>query len=171
MRICPIPDLRLEALFVSMRRVLLVDRGRIEASRELIRFLSTLSLHCFTNEFVYFETEEETQQISALEREIKKSIAQASQPSITETLILATYRPLHQYDWSENLRVLDQFPDVKVRLIDEPLSEKVIAQNMSVLSSVEDDVSRKVREQYEQNPYPRWVKLAIAPRVCQLGRL
>ena len=65
--------------------------------------------------------------------------------------------------------MLDQFPDVKVRLIDEPLSEKVIAQNMSVLSSVEDDVSRKVREQYEQNPYPRWVKLAIAPRVKSVG--
>jgi SAM-dependent methyltransferase len=29
---------------------------------------------------------------------------------------------------------------------------------------VEDDVSRKVREQYEESPYPRWVKLAIPPK-------
>jgi len=32
------------------------------------------------------------------------------------------------------------------------------------LSDVDDDVSRQVREQYEESPYPRWVKLAIAPK-------
>ena len=27
-----------------------------------------------------------------------------------------------------------------------------------------DEASREVREQYEENPYPRWVKLAVAPK-------
>ena len=164
MRICPLPDLQLEASFVSMRRVLLANLEQIEASPEFIHFLSTLSLHCFTNEYVYFETEEEAELIRVLEAAIAGRIAQASQPTITETLMLATYRPLHQYDWSEKLHVLDQVSDVKVRLIEEPLAERVIAQNMPVLSNVDDDVSRKVRAQYEESPYPRWVKLAIDPK-------
>jgi SAM-dependent methyltransferase len=158
------PDLQLEALFVSMRRVLLTGLRQMEASTEIIHFLSTLSLHCFTNEYVYFETEEEAELISVLEAAIAERIVRASQPTITETLVLATYRPLHQYDWIERLQVLDQLPEVKVRLVEEPLAERVIAQNMPVLSSVEDDVSRKVREQYEESPYPRWVKLAIPPK-------
>ena len=171
MRICPLPDLQLEALFVSMRRVLLTGLAQTEASPEFIHFLSTLSIHCFTNEYVYFETEEEAELISALEATIAGSVAQASQPTTTETLILATYRPLHQYDWSRKLKVLDQLPEVKARLIEEPLAERVIAQNMPVLSDVNDDVSRKVREQYEESPYPRWVKLAIPPKVSSVAEI
>jgi tetratricopeptide (TPR) repeat protein len=171
MRICPLPDLQLEASFVSMRRVLLADREQVNTSPEFIHFLSTLSLHCFTNEYVYFETEEEAELISALETAIAEGIAQASQPTITETLMLATYRPLHQYDWSKKLEVLDQLPEVKVRLVEEPLAERLIAQNIPVLSDVDDGVSRMVREQYEESPYPRWVKLAISPNVKSVAEV
>ena len=171
MRICPLPDLQLEALFVSMRRVLLKDFRQIEASTEVIHFLSTLSLHCFTNEYVYFETEEESVLINVLEAGIAENIAQASQPTIAEILMLAAYRPLHQYAWSDKLQVLDRLPDVKVRLIEEPLAERVIAQNIPVLSDVDDDVSRQVREQYEESPYPRWVKLAISPEVKSVAEV
>jgi tetratricopeptide (TPR) repeat protein len=171
MRICPLPDLQLEALFVSMRRVLLAGIGQIEASPEVIYFLSTLSLHCFTNEYVYYEIAEEAELISNLETAIAETVRQGSQPTIAEILILATYRPLHQYEWSEKLQVLDQLPEVKVRLVEEPLAERVIAQNMPVLSSIEDDVSRKVREQYEESPYPRWAKLAIPPKVSSVAEV
>ncbi len=171
MRICPLPDLQLEASFVSMRRVLLAGLGKTEASNEVIHFLSTLSLHCFTNEYVYFETEEEAELIGVLEAAVAERVAQATQPTITETLILATYRPLHKYEWIEKLRVLDHLPEVKVRLIEEPLAERVIAQNLLVLSGVEDDVSRKVREQYEESPYPRWVRLAIAPKAKSVAEV
>ena len=127
-----------------MRRVIPLGRVQVEASPELI---------------------------SVLETTIAERIAQASQPTIKETLILAAYRPLHQYDWSEKLQILDQLPEVKVRLIEEPLAERVIAQNLPVLSSVEDDVSLKVREQYEESPYPRWVRLAIAPKVKSVAEV
>ena len=94
MRICPLPDLELENLFVSFRRVLLVGLGRTEASAEIIYFLSTLSLHCFNNEYVYSETAEETELISLLEEAIAASIEQGSQPTVTATLCFGTYRRL-----------------------------------------------------------------------------
>ena len=161
MRICPLPDLQLEALFVAMRKVMLTGRGLVEASPDLIYFLSTLSLHCYTNEHVYFETEKEAELVSVLAGEIAMSIAQASQPTVTEILILAAYRPIHQYDWSEKLQVLDQLPEVKARLLREPLAERLIVRDMAVLAGIEDSVSRKVRQQYEENPYPRWVRLEV----------
>ena len=107
---------------------------KIEISPELLYFLSTLSLHCYTNEYVYFETAEETTVIRALEESIAESIARPSQPNIAETLCLATYRPLHQYDWSDRLQVLDELPDVQKRLIQDPRIEEMMARDMPRLS-------------------------------------
>ncbi len=59
MRVCPLPELQFEELFVAMRSLLLKNLDKMEVSPELIYFLSTLSIHCFTNEYVYAETDEE----------------------------------------------------------------------------------------------------------------
>lgn len=161
MRVCPLPELDFEALFVSIRRLLLEGLGKIEATPETIDFLSTLSLHCFINEFVYPETDEESELIVNLETAISGCLAQASQPTIKELLCLATYRPLHLYDWSEKLQTLKQLPEVQSQLLEEPRAEREIALNMPMLAGIDDSVSCKVREQYESNPYPRWVKLRV----------
>ena len=177
MRVCPLPDLEFEAVFTSIRRVILNNLRTAERSPETIDFLSTLSLHCFTNEFVYSETGEELELVSDLETRIAKCIAQTSQPTLIEVLCLATYRPLHKYDWSERLQVLQQLPEVQSRLLDEPRAERAIALDIPVLARINDEVSREVRDQYENNPYPRWVRLRIPPRaksvaeVCDEGQL
>ena len=161
MRVCPLPDLQFEKLFVAMRSVLLKNLDRMEVSPKLIYFLSTLSIHCFTNEYVYIERDEETNLISELEAIISKTVAQSKQPEAIKVLCLASYRPLHQYNWCHKLNSLDNLEEVKRRLIEEPLLEKMIAKDIPVLEEILDDVSLKVREQYEENPYPRWVKLGV----------
>jgi len=171
MRLCPLPDLQLEGLFVATRRILLTNLDRIESSPELIYFLATLSLQCFTNEYVYFETDEEVQLVYGLEKKIVQSIEKSEQPQLIELLCLASYRPLHHYDFYENLKVLDQLAVVKARLIEEPLAEKVMAQDIPILGKISDEVSLKVREQYEENPYPRWVKLAIPTRMVSIANV
>ena len=158
MRICPIPDLQFERFFVTMRSLILTNLDNIEASSEFINFISTLSLHCFTNEYVYFEKEQETESIKSLEAEIMQTINKSEQPEAKKILCLASYRPLHQYNWCQKLEVLDHLEEVKSRLIEEPNAERVIAAEITVLGEISDDVSCKVRSQYEKNPYPRWVK-------------
>ena len=161
MRLCPIPDLQFEALFVAMRSFILKNLDKIKVSPELIYFLSTLSMHCFTNEFVYIENDEETHLIGELQAEISQTLAQSKQPEAIKVLCLASYRPLHQYDWCQKLEALDNLEEVKKRLIEEPLLEKMIAKDIPALEEISDDVSLRVREQYEENPYPRWVKLRV----------
>ena len=161
MRLCPLPDLQFEKLFVVMRSLILKNLDEIEASHELIYFLSTLSLHCFTNEYVYIESDEETYLIDKLQTNISQIISQSKQPETIKVLCLASYRPLHHYDWCQNLVSLDNLEEVKKRLIEEPLLEKVISQDIPMLEQISDDVSLKVREHYEENPYPRWVKQLI----------
>ena len=170
MRVCPLPELDFEALFVSIRRLLLESLGKIEASPETIDFLSTLSLQCFTNEFVYPETDKESELIGNLETAISECLAQASQPALKELLCLAAYRPLHLYDWSERVQTLQQLPEVQSRLLEEPRAEREIGLHVPVLAGIEDSVSRKVREQYESNPYPRWVKLRVLSKAKPVAK-
>ena len=158
MRICPLPDLQFERFFVTMRSLLLRNLDNVEASTECIYFLSTLCLHCFTNEYVYFEKDEETELIKSLEAEIMQSIEKSEQPEAKKILCLASYRSLHQYNWCQKLEVLDHLEEVKLRLIEEPYAERTIAAEIPMLGEISDNVSCKVRSQYEKNPYPRWVK-------------
>jgi Flp pilus assembly protein TadD/SAM-dependent methyltransferase len=171
MRICPIPDLQFEGFFVTMRSLLLTNLDNFKASPEFIYFLSTLSLHCFTNEYVYFEKDKETELVKNLETEIMQTIAKSGQPEAKKILCLASYRPLHQYSWCQKLEALDHLEEVKSRLIEEPYAEKTIVAEIPMLGEISDDVSLKVREQYEENPYPRWVKTGIPTKVKSISEI
>ena len=171
MRVCPLPDLQFEGFFVTMRSLLLTNLDNFEASPEFIYFLSTLSLHCFTNEYIYAEKDEETELVKNLETEIMQTISKSEQPEAKKILCLASYRPLHQYDWCQNLECLDNLEEVKSRLIEEPYVERAIAAEIPMLEEISDDVSRKVRAQYEENPYPRWVKTRIPKKPKSISEI
>jgi SAM-dependent methyltransferase len=162
MRLCPLPELQFEKAFVAIRTLLLRNLDEIKTSHELIYFLSTLSIHCFTNEYVYYESDEETKLINELQAEISETLEQSEQPEVMKILCFASYRSLHNYDWCQKLKCLDNLEEVKSRLLEEPLLERIIARDIPTLEQITGDVSRKVREQYEENPYPRWVKLGAS---------
>ena len=161
MRVCPLPELQFECLFVTIRSLLLKHLDKVDASPELIYFLSTLSIHCFTNEYVYIESEEETHLISELHATISQTVSRSEQPELIKILCFASYRPLHRYEWCQKFGSLDTLEEVNKRLIEEPVFEADIAKDIPVLKEISDDVSLKVREQYEENPFPRWVKLHL----------
>jgi len=171
MRVCLLPDLQFEKFFVTMRSLLLTNLDNFEASPEFIYFLSTLSLHCFTNEYVYFEKDEETKLVESLETEIMQTIAKSEQPEAKKILCLASYRPLHQYNWCQKLEALDNLEEVKSRLIEEPYAERVIMAEIPMLGEISNDVSNKVRAQYEDNPYPRWVKTGIPTKAKSISKI
>jgi len=171
MRVSPLPHLQFEGLFVVIRKFLLKNLDKMEVSPELINFLSTLSLHCFTNEYVYIESDEETHLIDELQANIRQTIAQSGQPEAIKVLCLASYRALHQYDWCQKLESLDNLEEVKVRLIEEPMAESIIKKSIPTLAVISDDISLKVKQQYEENPYPRWVGLQLHSRAESIAKV
>ena len=162
MRICPLPELQFEKFFVAMRSLLLKNLERMKESRELTFFLTTLSIQCFINEYIYIESDEESRLIDKLQAKISQAVALSTQPENIEILCLAAYRPLHNYDWCRKLGSIAKFEEVKRRLIEEPLQEKLIAKDIPMLGEISDNVSLKVRGQYEENPYPRWVSPGVS---------
>ena len=171
MRVSRLPDLQFEKFFISMRNFILTNLDNFNATPEFIHFLSSLSLHCFVNEYIYFEKDEETELVKNLETEITQSIAKSEQPEAKKILCLASYRPLHQYNWCQKLKALDNLEGVKSRLIEEPYAEKSIVTEIPILGEISDEVSSKVRAQYEENPYPRWVKIGLASKSKSISEI
>ena len=58
---------------------------------------------------------------------------------------------------------------LKLRQIDNPVDELKIINSIPILSKIADDISEKVRNQYEVNPYPRWegLKLTVKQRTLK----
>ena len=171
MRICRLPDLQFEKFFVSMRRLLITNLDNFEATPKFIHFLSSLSLHCFVNEYIYFEKDEETKLVKNLEIDIAQSISKSEQPEAKKILCLASYRMLHQYNWCQKLEALNNLEEVKCRLIEEPYTEKVIVKEIPILGEISDNVSSNVRAQYEENPYPRWVKIGLPSKAKSISEI
>jgi tetratricopeptide (TPR) repeat protein len=104
MSVCPLPDLALENLLRDLRASLLLSISDITGSAEELKFQSALALQCFTNEYIYNQSEHEGKALTALEAATKQTLNNGDQPSPQSILCLASYRPLNQYDWSSSLR-------------------------------------------------------------------
>ncbi|MCB9978679.1 MAG: methyltransferase domain-containing protein [Rhodospirillales bacterium] len=141
----------------------------------VLEFLCALSEHCFFNEYVFFVEEAESQAIRALKTRIDTHIRNPA--SITDpdfqiyVAVMGCYEPL--YKIPELAAYLNR-PEIHGRLpvplrdlvriqIEEPLRERTLAQTIPTLSMTDDAISRQVRAQYEENPYPRWRSLYMDP--------
>jgi tetratricopeptide (TPR) repeat protein len=171
MSVCPLPDLSLEKLFRKLRASLLISSSDITGSTTLINFQSALALQCFTNEYIYSHSEEEEKILQSLEANIKKTIKNNEQPAPQIILTLASYKALNQYEWCKSLVVCDKIKDVFTRQVEEPNQEAKCKCVLPLLNDISDEVSLKVRDLYEENPYPRWVNLGLSFKPMSISKI
>jgi len=154
-------DAGLERLLTGLRRVLLESAQNIAGER--LTMACSLARQCFINEYVFTCSAEEAAQVSALRDRVAGAL-RVGHPIEPGTLaILACYEPLHALSHAEGLLDDDWPASVSALLsqqIAEPREEARLRATIPRLTSIRDSVSQSVREQYEQNPYPRWSKTA-----------
>ena len=163
MEVSPLPDLELETAFKNIRSTILLNISKIKNNLKILKFQIVLSLHCFTNEYLYDQTDEEVEALKELENLVEKKLTNGQQPSPIELVCLASYKSLHEYSWLNLLSMPIELEAIQRRQILEPEKEKQLRSTIPLLSSFKDTVSCKVQEQYEQNPYPRWTNLGLPP--------
>lgn len=157
MEVCPLPDLKIEHLLKSLRRALLFQLNKNSNKQSMLRFQIALASQCWINEFVYGETDEESAALDALEMKIATTIENRDRINPHAIACLASYRPLYHFEWSAVLADSDELAEIfeiQVRQVEEEIALRA---KIPALHEVTDSVSRAVQEQYEQNPYPRWV--------------
>jgi tetratricopeptide (TPR) repeat protein/2-polyprenyl-3-methyl-5-hydroxy-6-metoxy-1,4-benzoquinol methylase len=127
-------------------------------------FYAALIRQCFINEYIFdCGDDERTAAAACRERLLALLDAGAAVPPFL-LLAVAAYSPLCALpDPDRLLRTNQQGPveDVLRQQVCEPRAEQALRAGVECLTPITQGISEKVRDQYEQNPYPRWVKLPL----------
>ena len=154
-----ISDINLEKTLTIVRYELLLEiidkkNSTIENYKN---FLNSLAEQCWLNEYIWFESKDEKNQIKILQKRVEND----DEINELEIAILACYLPLNSLKkvvtklknyTSDNVF----FNDLITLQIKEPNIEKEIKKNINSISKITNKISEEVKNQYEENPYPRW---------------
>ena len=172
LKVCPLPDLDLEGLLKNLRASILANISCLKRVPDhLLKFQSALALQCFLNEYIYNQTQGEERTLEALSKSVKRALENNQQPTPQAILTLASYKALYEYDWWDTLIITDDIRDVHSRQIRDIQREKDLKSQVPILQEIANDVSSKVRAQYEERPYPRWVNLSLPLNPASLSKL
>jgi tetratricopeptide (TPR) repeat protein/SAM-dependent methyltransferase len=163
-------DLELEAFLVEVRRLLCLAA---DLPPGLDAFLAALALQGFNNAYVFTVCDDEAARVAALKSDLSRELAQctAIDPALAQKLLrFALYEPLSALADTGKLMAAaipegSPLRSVIERTVAEPLEEARFGREIPTLGTIENAVSRTVREQYEANPYPRWFALPRLPQM------
>ena len=151
----PNTDITLERFLTMLRGAMLRELAHNPADSRAEHFAAALAQQCFINEYVFLPGEGELAAAQAL--------AETADIAPMQLLLAAAYIPLHSLAHAEKLLERSWPAPVEAVLtqqVREPLQEQRLRANIPRLTGIENPVSRLVQNQYEENPYPRWVRPA-----------
>ncbi len=148
----------LRCTLLRLARIDVPDSAKLD--NDVVSFFCALAQQCFINEYVFAESDQETQQARQL-RELLLQKLTRGENDISPLLLaaVAAYFPLYSLPSVKTL-LGAQWPacaaDLLRQQVREPLEEAEDRCAIPALTSIDDGVSMQVMQQYEENPYPRW---------------
>ncbi|HKU46502.1 MAG TPA: methyltransferase [Burkholderiales bacterium] len=130
----------------ALERLITGARRRMLDKPLPLPVMTAIAHQCFNTEYVFDETPEERAKVEKL----------------ANSLVYACYRPLKE-----------AIPDASLtrRHITEPAEERRLAADIPSLTETHAGVSAAVRAQYEENPYPRWVRMQTTLPTAPLAQV
>lgn len=166
-----IPNIAVEKTLTAVRAALLTltleDALHAPQMEAMLPFLRSLAQQCFLNEYVYAETAAETTALAELAGRVEAA-ALTDLTSRWQLLLFACYRRLMELASADRLASAGGQNDpilqnLIARQIEEPRQEASLKKEIPAFGNIGDSVSRQVQDQYESNPYPRWLTLPSFP--------
>jgi tetratricopeptide (TPR) repeat protein/2-polyprenyl-3-methyl-5-hydroxy-6-metoxy-1,4-benzoquinol methylase len=166
LKAAPVATMEFERFLSCARHTLLETASSMQAPDPpdiaALQFYAALCQQCFVNEYIFDCDDGERRAADTCRTKLLTLLdANAVVPPFL-LLAVAAYFPL--YTLREPCRLLaanapGPVDDVLRQQIREPLEEQALRVGINRWTSITSGISEDVREQYEQNPYPRWVKL------------
>lgn len=161
-----VTDMQLERGLVRLRSALLrqalAQHAPVSPQDSVQPLQCALAMQCFFNEYVYAEAHGEREAADKLAERLSDALLAGAPVPQRWIAAVASFMPLHDLAAADRLLAAAWPPHVR-RLIEQqveqPLAEQRIRGTIPAITPIRDSVSVAVRQQYEQNPYPRWSKL------------
>jgi 2-polyprenyl-3-methyl-5-hydroxy-6-metoxy-1,4-benzoquinol methylase len=158
-------DLEFERFLTVLRRMLLAaalgEIGPQALAQDSLRFFCALAQQCFINEYVFSWTDEEKLQAERLRARLVEMLTTGASIPEPWLVAVAAYFPLASLPQADLLIKRRWSPSVTAlvaRQVREVHEERRLRGSVLRLTAIDDEVSVAVKQQYEENPYPRWVK-------------
>lgn len=160
-------DAGVERLLTALRRVLLLEvpAGRFE-DRALYGFTLAMLAQVWNNDHVWAETDAEIAAIDQLE--VDKTALLAGDLEMARRLVLwGLYRPVETILPPQEASTCANIRPKPVReavqqYLERRYEEQQAAASIPRLAPLGDEASKRVAQQYEASPYPRWRSLYIS---------
>jgi tetratricopeptide (TPR) repeat protein/2-polyprenyl-3-methyl-5-hydroxy-6-metoxy-1,4-benzoquinol methylase len=160
----PVCDLALERFLTALRAAILDAAVEgIAVDDGVLRIACVLARQCFINEYVFDHTDDEERDALALRDKLAAAAAAQGEIPTLWPAVVGAYFPLHAVPGADVLAERTWMADVAAvvtQQIREPREEQQIRRTIPRLTAIEDEISLRVRDQYEENPYPRWLRVA-----------
>jgi SAM-dependent methyltransferase len=165
-------DVALERLLTGLRAAILRAALAGEPRGDnALAFASALAQQCFINEYVFAVAPEELDQVARLKAMLSEALSRGTPIHPMALVAFGMYGALHTLPGAQALVERPWPPPaaaVVSQQVSEPLEEQALRATMPRLTAIGDGVSAQVRQQYEENPYPRWVRLPPPPDVLMV---
>jgi tetratricopeptide (TPR) repeat protein/SAM-dependent methyltransferase len=161
----PVCDVALERALVAARRDLLDTATRAAAddvvADDALAFACALARQCAINEYVWPLAADERERAGALRERVFAALDAGTPVPPAWIAAIASYSSLADLPSPDALLARPCPPEVRALLtlqIAEPMAERRDHNDIPRVSAIGDGVSAAVRRQYEDNPYPRWIR-------------
>lgn len=156
----PMPDMVVGQYLSSLRRQFLLG-VHAEKKNDLSRtaLMCSLAIQCFINEYILPLHQHETFEVDKLAESLDADLKNGNKIDSCVVVCVAMYQPLHRLTNAYKLLEFN-WPLVMKKLlilqVAEPMEEQRLRNQIPSITRIENEVSTQVRQQYEENPYPRW---------------
>ncbi len=157
----PITDLKIEKILKNLRSKILLNLSSIKNRQAALKFTLSLAKQCFINEYLYPINKNEEKVLKSLEQRVIQNLKENQIDNIDlEVACLASYNPLRVYRFPKIINNIKSIFDLINQQIYEPEKESEIKKKL-ISFKIKNKISLDVKDQYENNPYPRWNKIAL----------
>lgn len=163
----PVKSIRFERFLTGARHALLeaaAADGDASDDDAALPFYAALAQQCFINEYVFDFTAAEQQAAAGCRVRLEAALDAGTTVPPLLLLAVAACAPLRELrDAQRLIAVAGPTPvgAVLKQQLREPLEEEALRAGMARLTPLGGGVSAAVRAQYEENPYPRWVRMPL----------
>lgn len=160
-----VPDVEIGKFIQNIRRFILsaLISGKLSGNQKDVKFddiALSIAHASFSSDYIWEVSDQEVKDVSILKEQI---VSGARQADVTNIAIIASYCKLLQEALLHPTldSFLFKFKNKKLKgllteQLYEPRKERQLRINIKSFGAISDQVSLAVREQYEENPYPRW---------------
>lgn len=172
-------DATLESILTGARRAVAADVAEHRAAdrlSDLLPFICSLACQCSLNEFIYPVSADEAQAIRFLRKEIVEKLRRPNPSDAALVATLACYEPLAELEMDEALSALAQEPATRISQlvalqVRDVRADGAARATIPSLGKIAGELSKRVRGQYEEDPYPRWLGTGRSPEPETIPRV